>query len=148
MVLACIVGSVIIIVAGYALFQLKATSANGRLFMWKISSMAIAESPVIGHGTESFVSAYGRAQEMCIRDSVYTSQNNVKLSALALANVEALARYEYPDVEITCNQSKHDSPGRCWHMYGECSMGWFIRYDDCRFSGSTYDSCEMCIRDR
>ena len=73
--------------------------------------------------------------------NIYTSQNNVKLSALALANVEALARYEYPDVEITCNQSKHDSSGRCWHMYGECSMGWFIRYDDCRFSGSTYDSC-------
>ena len=48
---------------GYALFQLKATSANGRLFMWKISSMAIAESPVIGHGTGNFVSAYGRAQE-------------------------------------------------------------------------------------
>ena len=63
LVLACIAGSVIIIVAGYALFQLKATSANGRLFMWKISSMAIAESPVIGHGTGNFVSAYGRAQE-------------------------------------------------------------------------------------
>ena len=62
-VLACIAGCVIIIVAGYALFQLKATSANGRLFMWKISSMAIAESPVIGHGTGKFVSAYGRAQE-------------------------------------------------------------------------------------
>ncbi|MCR2007929.1 O-antigen ligase family protein [Bacteroides acidifaciens] len=63
LVLACIAGSVIIIVAGYALFQLKATSANGRLFMWKISSKAIAESPVIGHGTGNFVSAYGRAQE-------------------------------------------------------------------------------------
>ena len=63
LVLACIAGSVIIIVAGYALFQLKATSANGRLFMWKISSMAIAESPLIGHGTGNFVSAYGRAQE-------------------------------------------------------------------------------------
>ena len=63
LVLACIAGSVIIIVAGYALFQLKAPSANGRLFMWKISSMAIAESPLIGHGTGNFVSAYGRAQE-------------------------------------------------------------------------------------
>lgn len=63
LVLACIAGSVIIIVAGYTLFQLKATSANGRLFMWKISSMAIAESPLIGHGTGNFVSAYGRAQE-------------------------------------------------------------------------------------
>lgn len=28
--------------------------------------------------------------------NAYTSQSNLKLSALALANVEALARYEYP----------------------------------------------------
>lgn len=73
--------------------------------------------------------------------NAYTSQSNLKLSALALANVEALARYEYPGGGITCNQSKHDSPGNCWHMYGECSMGWFIRYDDCIFTGSSSDSC-------
>ena len=60
-VLACIAGSIIFIVIGYSLFQLKATSANGRLFMWKISTLAIAESPLIGHGTGNFVSAYGRA---------------------------------------------------------------------------------------
>ena len=72
LVLACIAGSVIIIVAGYALFQLKATSANGRLFMWKISSMAIAESPVIGHGTGNFVSAYGRAQEDYFANGEYS----------------------------------------------------------------------------
>jgi tetratricopeptide (TPR) repeat protein len=71
-VLACIAGSVIIMVAGYALFQLKATSANGRLFMWKISSMAIAESPVIGHGTGNFVSAYGRAQEDYFANGEYS----------------------------------------------------------------------------
>jgi len=72
LVLVCIAGSVIIIVAGYALFQLKATSANGRLFMWKISSMAIAESPVIGHGTGNFVSAYGRAQENYFADGEFS----------------------------------------------------------------------------
>ena len=43
---------------GYSLFQLKATSANGRLFMWKISTLAIAESPLIGHGTGNFVSGF------------------------------------------------------------------------------------------
>lgn len=63
LVLACIVGGSIVVMIGYALFQLKATSANGRLFMWKVSTLAIAESPVIGHGTGNFVSAYGRAQE-------------------------------------------------------------------------------------
>lgn len=73
--------------------------------------------------------------------NILISQNDMKLSVLALANVEALAEYEYPNVEITCNKSKHDTPGQCWHMYDACSMGWFIRYDDCRFSGSTYDSC-------
>ena len=38
--------------------------------------------------------------------TVYSSQNNVKLSDLVLANVEALAEYESPDVEITCNGKK------------------------------------------
>ena len=72
LVLACIAGSVTIIVAGYALFQLKATSANGRLFMWKVSTLAIAESPLIGHGTGNFVSAYGRAQEDYFANGEYS----------------------------------------------------------------------------
>lgn len=70
--LACIAGGVIIIMIGYALFQLKATSANGRLFMWKVSTLAIAESPVIGHGTGNFVSAYGRAQEDYFANGEYS----------------------------------------------------------------------------
>ena len=71
-VLACIAGSIIFIVIGYSLFQLKATSANGRLFMWKISVLAIAESPLIGHGTGNFVSAYGRAQESYFANEEYS----------------------------------------------------------------------------
>ena len=63
--------------------------------------------------------------------NAYTSQSNLKLSALALANVEALARYEYPGGGITCNQSKHDSPGNCWHMYGECSYQGTNKILDC-----------------
>lgn len=70
--LACIAGGVIIIMIGYALFQLKATSANGRLLMWKVSALAIAESPVIGHGTGNFVSAYGRAQEDYFANGEYS----------------------------------------------------------------------------
>lgn len=70
--LACIAGGVIIIMIGYALFQLKATSANGRLFMWKVSTLAIAESSVIGHGTGNFVSAYGRAQEDYFANGEYS----------------------------------------------------------------------------
>ena len=71
-VLACIVGGSIVVMIGYALFQLKATSANGRLFMWKVSTLAIAESPVIGHGTGNFVSAYGRAQEDYFANGEYS----------------------------------------------------------------------------
>ena len=71
-VLACIVGGSIVVMIGYALFQLKATSANGRLFMWKVSTFAIAESPVIGHGTGSFVSAYGRTQEDYFANGEYS----------------------------------------------------------------------------
>lgn len=69
---ACIVGGVIIIIIGYALFQLKATSANGRLFMWKVSALAVAESPIIGHGTGNFVSVYGKAQEDYFANGEYS----------------------------------------------------------------------------
>ena len=55
--------------------------------------------------------------------TVYSSQNNVKLSDLVLANVEALAEYESPDVEINCD------------------LGWFHHPEDCRFSGSMSDTC-------
>lgn len=71
-VLACIVGGSILVMIGYALFMLKATSANGRLFMWKVSTLTIAESPVIGHGTGNFVSAYGRAQEDYFANGEYS----------------------------------------------------------------------------
>lgn len=70
--LACIAGGIIFIVAGYSLFQLKAASANGRLFMWKISALAIVESPVVGHGIGNFVSAYGRAQENYFANGEYS----------------------------------------------------------------------------
>ena len=62
--------------------------------------------------------------------TVYSSQNNVKLSDLVLANVEALAEYESPDVEITCNGKKNTPPGRCWHQYDDCDLGWFHQIAD------------------
>lgn len=65
----------------------------------------------------------------------------MKLSDLVLANVEALAEYESPDVEITCNGKKNTPPGRCWHQYDDCDLGWFHHPEDCRFSGSMSDTC-------
>lgn len=58
-----IIGGILLLMIGYALFYLKANSASGRLFMWKISCMAVAESPFTGHGAGSFAEAYGQAQE-------------------------------------------------------------------------------------
>lgn len=71
-VLACIAGGIIFIMIVYLLFQLKATSANGRLFMWKISTLAIAESPVVGYGIGNFISVYGRAQENYFANEEYS----------------------------------------------------------------------------
>ena len=70
--LACIAGGIIFTVVGYSLFQLKAASASGRLFMWKISTRAIAESPVVGYGMGNFVLAYGRAQENYFANEEYS----------------------------------------------------------------------------
>lgn len=68
------------------------------------------------------------------------SKNEVKLSELALANVEALAHYEFPDVEVTCGATT----GACWvrdlsspgYNCGEYTMVY-----PCKFSGSTSDHC-------
>ena len=49
-------------ISGYMLFHMKKDSANGRLFMWKISLNAIKESPIIGTGSGGFAKAYGKAQ--------------------------------------------------------------------------------------
>lgn len=63
MILAFVTLGFVMVVASYGLFHIKAASANGRLFMWKICSLAIAEKPLFGYGTGSFASAYGAAQE-------------------------------------------------------------------------------------
>ncbi|WP_238866585.1 O-antigen ligase family protein [Proteiniphilum propionicum] len=46
----------------YGIFHLKKDSANGRLFMWKITALAIRESPVQGVGLGGFPAAYAQAQ--------------------------------------------------------------------------------------
>lgn len=66
------------------------------------------------------------------------SQNGKNmLSSLALANIEALARGEIPEVDITCGSTS----GKCWAAYGDCYVSWVIKYEACRFTGYTYNSC-------
>lgn len=71
---------------------------------------------------------------------VYANQKADAMSDLVLANVEALARYELPEVGITCNQNDYTMPGQCWEDDGDC---WRLgqRYRSCRFSGYAYRSC-------
>lgn len=71
--LATIAGGVVLVIVVYALFQLKAGSANGRLLIWKVSAMAIAEKPFVGHGAGNFASAYGMAQEKYFSEKEFTT---------------------------------------------------------------------------
>ena len=57
---AIIAGGMVLIIVGYALFQLKVDSANGRLLIWKVSVMAIVEKPLLGHGTGNFWNGSGK----------------------------------------------------------------------------------------
>lgn len=46
----------------YGIIHLKKDSAKGRLFIWKITTLAIKESPVQGVGLGGFPAAYAQAQ--------------------------------------------------------------------------------------
>ena len=72
---------------------------------------------------------------------IYQSQKDeLQISELVLANAEALARYELPDVTITCNQHEYTSPGQCWKELGDCRrLGQYYR--DCEFTGYQYMYC-------
>ena len=62
------------------------------------------------------------------------------MSLLALANVEALADIELPEVTITCST---DGSGDCYFisveegLYGQCRF-------DCEASGDPNDHCSSC----
>ena len=54
--------SLFLLSATYGTYHIKKDSANGRLFMWKITALAIHESPVKGVGLGGFPAAYAKAQ--------------------------------------------------------------------------------------
>lgn len=72
-----IAGGMVLLMTGYAFFQLKADSANGRLLLWKMSVRAIAEEPVWGHGIGNFASAYGMAQENYFAGGKYSDKEEL-----------------------------------------------------------------------
>lgn len=63
--------------------------------------------------------------------NVYSAQSDVKLSDLAMANVEALAGGE--DATITCSRTCSDGIGRCYRVYDG--------YGNCTFSGYQDEYC-------
>lgn len=69
--------------------------------------------------------------------SVSVSQRTDSMSALMLANVEALARYELPDVEVTCNSN----PGRCWILSGMVCIRYGKTWQDCERVSNTNAHC-------
>ena len=58
-------------VGGIGIYHLKADSAKGRLFMWKISSLAISKKPISAYGLGNFVYAYGQEQEAYFAEDDY-----------------------------------------------------------------------------
>ena len=58
-------------------------------------------------------------------------KNESKVSDVTLANIEALADYEQPPVQVTCSQYCDDNIGRCWRWNGTF----------CYFDGSVYTAC-------
>ena len=65
---------------------------------------------------------------------VYTHQKETQVSNLTLANVEAWARYELPEVTITCDDS-----GDCEIVY--TPFGFFHEWDCYDFTGYMSDYC-------
>ena len=65
-----------------------------------------------------------------------TLRANNGLSDVTLAKVEALAKYELPEVVITCN-AEPIAPGKCWK---DLTPVWFPA-KQCEFSGMQEDYC-------
>ena len=61
-VLMSIAAIIIAASAFTGVYNLKRGSADGRLFLWRVASGAIAEKPVFGYGLGNFAGTYGQAQ--------------------------------------------------------------------------------------
>ncbi|MBE6288336.1 MAG: hypothetical protein E7099_09175 [Mediterranea massiliensis] len=78
------------------------------------------------------VAGYGAYEAQC---------KEMQLSETMLANVEALARYELPDVVITCGEED----GYCWVKAGNlCMKGEYSDFDCIRDSNPHFYCVTMC----
>lgn len=75
--------AVICVALSVGAFFLKRDSAIGRLHIWHIDALAIAEAPFAGHGRNFVMGAYGRAQEQYFRarlDDGKVSETRVRVA--------------------------------------------------------------------
>ena len=80
------------LVGAFFLWQIKHDSAVGRLLLWKISALAIADAPFFGN--ENFASAYGAAQEK------YFASNDASISEKLAAGSPDYAFNEYLQIGV------------------------------------------------
>ena len=95
-VVALLLLSVILITGGIGIYHLKADSAKGRLFMWKISSLAVVKKPISAYGIGNFVYAYGQEQEKYFAKGSYDEDEE------RVAGSPEYAFNEYLRIAVEC----------------------------------------------
>jgi O-antigen ligase len=88
--------AVLLIAGSSGIYRLKADSAKGRLFMWKVSCLVVAEKPLCGHGVGSFVDAYGQSQEAYFAKGDYSEDEE------RVAGSPEYAFNEYLQLAVEC----------------------------------------------
>ena len=88
--------SVFLIAGSIGAYRLKADSAKGRLFMWKISSLAVAKRPFSAYGIGNFAYAYGQEQE------AYFAKGGYGEDEKRVAGSPEYAFNEYLQIAIEC----------------------------------------------
>ncbi len=88
--------TVLLIAGSSGIYRLKVDSAKGRLFMWKISCLAVAEKPLCGYGGGSFVDAYGQSQE------AYFAKGDYNEDEERVAGSPEYAFNEYLQLAVEC----------------------------------------------
>lgn len=71
-----------LLVFAYLLYMYKKDSADGRMLIWKVCSIAILDKPIFGHGFDSFLKTQNDYQAAYFQYNPFDSQNGL-LSATA-----------------------------------------------------------------
>ena len=94
--LAGVLCGIVLAVGSVAVYHIKEDSARGRLFLWKISSLAVAQRPLDGYGGGHFAAAYGWAQEAYFAKGAYSVDEE------RVAGSPEYAFNEYLQIAVEC----------------------------------------------